>query len=88
MIQASERSTTPRRGRTTNPLASFGRLTVLRVRPRWVFARPTGALDLRGPHVLLWDEVLPVREPVARRADLDLLAARLVELAGGEALPA
>ena len=54
----------------------------------WVFARPTGALDLRGPHVLLWDEVLPAREPVARRADLDLLAARLVELAGGEALPA
>ena len=35
-----------------------------------------------------WDEVLPAREPVARRADLDLLAARLVELAGGEALPA
>ena len=54
----------------------------------WVFARPTGALDLRGPHVLLWDEVLPSREPVARRADLDLLAGRLVELAGGEALPA
>lgn len=53
----------------------------------WVFARPSGALDLRGPHVLLWDEVLPARDPAARRADLDLLAARLVELAGGEALP-
>jgi diadenosine tetraphosphate (Ap4A) HIT family hydrolase len=53
----------------------------------WLLARPTGALDLRGGHLFLWDQVLPAREPTDRRADLDLLAARLVELAGGEALP-
>jgi hypothetical protein len=34
MIQAYERSTTQRRGRTTNPEASFARLTVLIVRLR------------------------------------------------------
>jgi hypothetical protein len=53
----------------------------------WVFARPTGANQLRGSFLLLWDDVLPPRDPSARRADLDLVAARLVELAGGEALP-
>jgi diadenosine tetraphosphate (Ap4A) HIT family hydrolase len=53
----------------------------------WVFARPAGTNQLRGSFLLLWDDVLPPRDLPARRADLDLVAARLVELAGGEALP-
>lgn len=39
--QACERSTAQRRGRTTNPEASFGRLTVLIVRFRQVVAQVT-----------------------------------------------
>ena len=54
----------------------------------WLFARPTGVTQLRGTFVTLWEDLLPVRDPAALRADLDLVAARLVELAGGTALPA
>ncbi len=54
----------------------------------WLFARPTGMAQLRGTFVTLWEDLLPVLDPVALRADLDLVAARLVELAGGTALPA
>lgn len=54
----------------------------------WVFARPTGMAQLRGTFVSLWDDLLPLPDPAAFRADLDLVADRLVELAGGEALPA
>ena len=53
----------------------------------WVFARPTGIARLRGSFLTLWDEVLPHTDVASRRADLDLLAARLVQLAGGQALP-
>lgn len=53
----------------------------------WVFGRPTGVLQLRGTFLSHWEDLLPQREPAALRADVDLVAARLVELAGGEALP-
>ncbi|MGI8645030.1 MAG: HIT family protein [Nocardioides sp.] len=53
----------------------------------WVFGRPTGVDQLRGSFLLLWDDVLPPGDRTRQRADLDLVAARLVELAGGEALP-
>lgn len=54
----------------------------------WLMARPTGANQLRGTFLALWDDVLPAREPADLRADLDAVASRLVELAGGENLPA
>ncbi len=54
----------------------------------WVFARPTGTTQLRGSFVVQWNAVLPPGDPAAQRADLDLVAARLVELVGGRALPA
>ena len=54
----------------------------------WLFARPTGMAQLRGTFVTLWEDLLPLSDPAALRADLDLVAARLVELAGGTALPA
>ena len=53
----------------------------------WVAARPTGTTQLRGSFVVQWNSVLPPGDPAAQRADLDLVAARLVELAGGQALP-
>lgn len=52
----------------------------------WIVARPTGTAQLRGSFVVQWNSVLPPGDPVAQRADLDLVAARLVELAGGNAL--
>ena len=54
----------------------------------WLFARPTGMAQLRGTFVTLWEDLLPVLDRAALRADLDVVAARLVELAGGAALPA
>jgi hypothetical protein len=53
----------------------------------WVLGRPTAVLQLRGTFLPMWDDLLPARDPAALRADVDLVAARLVELAGGEALP-
>lgn len=53
----------------------------------WVLGRPTGVLQLRGTFLPHWDDLLPPRDPAALRSDIDLVAARLVELAGGEALP-
>lgn len=50
----------------------------------WLMARPTGAEQLRGTFLALWDDVLPARDPGDLRADLDVVAERLVELAGGE----
>lgn len=54
----------------------------------WVYGRPTGVLQLRGTFLSHWDDVLPPREQTALRADIDLVVARLVELAGGEAIRA
>lgn len=54
----------------------------------WLFARPTGMLQLRGTFLSHWDDVLPATPLEQLRADLDLVAARLVELAGGVAFPA
>lgn len=53
----------------------------------WLFARPTGMLQLRGTFLSHWDDVLPPRPTAQLREDLDLVAGRLVELAGGEAFP-
>lgn len=53
----------------------------------WVYGRPTGVGQLRGTFLAHWDDLLPLRDADDLRADLDLVAARLVELAGGEALP-
>lgn len=54
----------------------------------WVYGRPTAVLQLRGTFLPIWDDLLPGREQEQTRADIDLVAARLAELAGGEALPA
>ncbi|MCK0111844.1 hypothetical protein MWU75_06800 [Ornithinimicrobium sp. F0845] len=53
----------------------------------WLFARPTGMRQLRGTFLSHWDDVLPSAPIEQLRADLDLVAARLVELAGGRAFP-
>lgn len=53
----------------------------------WLFARPTGMLQLRGTFLSHWDDILPGAPLEQLRADLDLVAARLVDLAGGEAFP-
>ena len=50
----------------------------------WVLARPTGAEQLRGAFTPLWDDLLPPRPREESRADLEAVAGRLVELAGGE----
>ena len=52
----------------------------------WVMGRPTGADQLRGSFLASWDEILPPRPRSETRADLDAVARRLVELAGGETL--
>jgi diadenosine tetraphosphate (Ap4A) HIT family hydrolase len=49
----------------------------------WAMARPTGAAQLRGAFVALWDDVLPARPGRDSRRDLEAVAARLAELAGG-----
>ena len=54
----------------------------------WLYARPTGMLQLRGTFLSHWDDILPPRPADVLRGDLDLVAARLVELTGGEAFPA
>lgn len=53
----------------------------------WIYGRPTGVKQLRGTFLALWEDLLPVRDPVHERADIDLVMRRLVELAGGETLP-
>ncbi len=49
----------------------------------WLFARPAGMLQLRGTFLSHWDDLLPQRGRDAARADGELVAARLLELAGG-----
>lgn len=53
----------------------------------WVLGRPMGVLQLRGTFLPCWDDLLPLRDLADLRADADLVSARLVELAGGEAIP-
>lgn len=53
----------------------------------WLFARPTGMRQLRGTFLSHWDDLLPAAPDGQLRADLDLVAARLVEIAGGRAIP-
>lgn len=53
----------------------------------WIYGRPTGVLQLRGTFLALWEDLLPVRDQGGERDDIDLVVARLVEIAGGEALP-
>ena len=50
----------------------------------WLFARPTGQLQLRGTFLSHWDDLLPAGDPMTARADCESVAARLVQLAGGE----
>jgi len=50
----------------------------------WVLGRPTGVDQLRAPFLPLWDDLLPPRPREESRADLEAVARRLVELAGGE----
>ena len=50
----------------------------------WVLARPSGMDQLRGAFTPLWDDLLPPRPRAESRSDLEAVARRLVELAGGE----
>ncbi len=52
----------------------------------WMFARPTGQLQLRGTFLALWDDLLPGGDGATTRSNGHLWAAKLVELAGGEAV--
>lgn len=49
----------------------------------WLYARPIGALQLRGTFLSHWDDLLPARPEQDLRADAFEVAARLVVLAGG-----
>jgi hypothetical protein len=50
----------------------------------WLYARPTGQLQLRGTFLSHWDDLLPGGDAAAARADGELFAATLVEFVGGE----
>lgn len=52
----------------------------------WLLARPTGMLQLRGTFLADWDELLPLRPAAEVRADAEVFARRLVEVAGGRVL--
>lgn len=49
----------------------------------WVFARPTGMLQMRGTFLSHWADVLPPRPGADLRSDLDAVGRRLVESVGG-----
>lgn len=49
----------------------------------WFYARPTGAMQLRGSFLMLWDGLLPPRDPADARADQLLVAAALARRIGG-----
>lgn len=52
----------------------------------WLFARPTGQLQLRGTFLSHWDDLLPARAPADVRADAELVAVMLARMVGGEVL--
>lgn len=49
----------------------------------WLYARPTGMLQLRGTFLSHWDDLLPGRATEEVRADARLWAAELVQRVGG-----
>lgn len=49
----------------------------------WLYARPTGMLQLRGTFLALLDDLLPARPPEDVRPDALLWATALGELVGG-----
>lgn len=52
----------------------------------WLFARPTGALQLRGTFLSHWADLLPVRPRADLRADAALVADHLARDVGGTVL--
>lgn len=50
----------------------------------WLYARPTGMLQLRGTFLSHWDELLPPVPAEIFRADQHLVVAELQRIAGGE----
>jgi hypothetical protein len=48
----------------------------------WFLARPAGRLQLRGPFLSLWDEILPQISDAQWRENLALVAAWLAEFGG------
>lgn len=53
----------------------------------WLYARPTGMLQLRGTFLSHWDDILPVRDPAEHRSDMVLVARALQRTAGGHLSP-
>lgn len=49
----------------------------------WLLGRPTGALQLRGTFLSHWDDILPLAPAELTRGNGERVAARLVELVGG-----
>lgn len=49
----------------------------------WLFARPTGMLQLRGTFLSHWDDLLPRLSPEEAWADAELVAAELARTVGG-----
>lgn len=54
----------------------------------WLYARPTGMLQLRGTFLSHWDDLLPVKPPAVARADARAWAAQLQARIGGHAVTA
>ncbi|WP_151525112.1 HIT family protein [Serinicoccus kebangsaanensis] len=53
----------------------------------WLYARPTGMLQLRGTFLSHWDDLLPPVPPAQFRADQVLVTQELARRVGGEAVP-
>ena len=53
----------------------------------WLLGRPTGMGQLRGTFLPHWDDLLPPRTRAELRADVALVAERLVSVAGGRVMP-
>lgn len=52
----------------------------------WLYARPTGMLQLRGTFLSHWDDLLPAAPAAQFRADQVLVAQELAGRAGGKAV--
>lgn len=53
----------------------------------WLYARPTGMLQLRGTFLSHWDDLLPAAPAAEFRADQVLVAHEVARRAGGAAVP-